>query len=85
VSLGNQSPENRRIDWPAVVRTLLVQVVVLLALSGAFIGYLRWSSDTNWVEFISAGPSPVPDAKGHRQSLSPVQTVKSQAPCPRRA
>jgi hypothetical protein len=83
VSLGDQSPENRGIDWPAVVRTLLVQVLVLLALSGAFIGYLRWSSDTNWKEFISAGGLLVPDAKGHRQSSSPVQTVKGR--CPRKA
>jgi hypothetical protein len=82
-SLGNQSPENRGIDWPAIVRTLLVQVLVLLALSGAFIGYLRWSSDTNWVEFISAGGLLAPDAKTHRQSSSPVQTVKGR--CPRRA
>ena len=47
-SPGNQSPENPGINWLAVVRILLVQVLVLLALSGAIIGYLDWSSDAAW-------------------------------------
>ena len=83
-SFVNQSPEDRGISWPAVARTLLIQVFVLLAVSGAMAGYLRWSSDTNWAQFMSAGPSPVPDAKDHQQSSVPVQTVKRQAACHRR-
>ena len=35
-SPGDPNPEHRGIDWAAIFRTLLVQVVVLLALAGAF-------------------------------------------------
>jgi hypothetical protein len=83
-SLGNQGPEHRGTDWLAVARTLLIQAFVLLALSGAFVLYLRWSSDANWAEFISAGPSPVPDAKDHQPSPAPVQTVRGKAVCERK-
>jgi hypothetical protein len=97
-SSGNQSQENSRenrqenrqqnrgIDWPAIVRTLLVQVVVLLALAGAFVGYINWSSDAVWAEFIEASkPSvrePGPREPGPRPPSSlPVRAVKGQAPC----
>jgi hypothetical protein len=84
-SRSNQSPENRGIDWLAILRTLLIQVLVLLALSGAVIRYLDWSSDTAWAEFVAAGKSSVLDP-GHRPpSSAPVQTVKRRAPCDRRS
>ncbi len=84
-SRSNQSPENRGIDWLAILRTLLIQVLVLLALSGAVIRYLNWSSDTAWAEFVAASKSSVLDP-GHRPpSSAPVQTVKHQAPCDRRS
>lgn len=84
-SFNDQSPTNRGFNWPAVVRTLLVQGLVLLALSSAFIGYLRWSSDANWAEFSSADKSAVPDARPQPQSSAPLQTVKGHAPCHRRS
>jgi hypothetical protein len=84
-SPGNQSPENRRIDWLAIIRTLLVQVLILLALSAAVIRYLDWSSETAWAEFTAATKSSVSDSRHHPQSSSPVQTAKGQAPCDRRS
>jgi hypothetical protein len=83
-SQGNPGPENRGIDWPAVVRTLLVQLVVLLALTGAFIGYVDWSSGRAVAEFIGAGNSSVLDRNHHPQSSTPVRTARAQASCDRR-
>jgi hypothetical protein len=81
-SVTNQSPEKRGFDWPAIIRTLLVQVLVLLALSGAVVRYVSWSSDKAWAEFNAAtGPS-APHATP--QSATPLQAVKDRAPCARR-
>jgi flagellar basal body-associated protein FliL len=84
-SIGNQSEMTRNIDWLGIVRILLVQVVVLLALAGAGVWYLSWSSDAAWKEFISAKTPPVSSSNDHPQSQAPVQTVKAKAVCARRA
>jgi hypothetical protein len=78
-SPANCSPTSRQSFWPAIVRTLLVEVLVLLALSAAIVGYLNWSSDTAWAEFIAANK---PSAPG---PTMPVQTVKRQTHCDRKA
>ena len=64
---GNETPETRRIDWLGIFRILLVQVLVLLALSVAFIRYLDWSSEQALEEFSRAikSPEPVTDAAGN--------------------
>ena len=80
-SLGNHSPNNRRIDWPGIFRTSLVQILVLLALAGAIAGYLNWSSDAAWTEFLAASKSLVPDPKQQPQFSVPVQTVKGHTTC----
>jgi hypothetical protein len=84
-SPGDQNPEKPGIDWPAIVRTLLVQVLVLLALSVAFVRYVNWSSDAAFAEFIAAGKSSGMDPKHHPQPATPVQTVKGQKLCPPKA
>ncbi len=78
---ANQNQENTGINWLEVVRILLVQVVVLLALSGAIIGYLDWSSDAAWGEFIAASKPAATDLIYRPDSRSPVQTVGSHTPC----
>jgi hypothetical protein len=83
-SLDNQIRNNRRIDWPGIVRTLLVQILVLVALAGVIVAYLNWSSDTVWAEFRAASKSTVSDPKHQPQSSIPVQRVKGQTPCSRR-
>jgi hypothetical protein len=80
-SPGNQNQQRRGIDWPAIVRTLLVQVAVLLALAGAFVGYVNWSSDATWAEFIEASKPSRPEAAPRLPSSVPVRAVKGQAPC----
>jgi hypothetical protein len=83
-SLGNPRQANRGINWPAIARTLLVQVLVLLALSGAAMVYLNWSSDAAWQEFIEASTPSVSDPNHHAQSSTPVLKVKGQMVCPRK-
>jgi hypothetical protein len=79
--LGNQIPENRGVDWLGIARTLLLQVLVLFALSGALIRYLNWSSDAAWAEFSAASTSAAPGAKPLPRSSTPVRAVNDQAPC----
>ena len=80
-SIGNQSKMNRNMDWRGIARTLLVQVLVLLALTGAVLWYLNWSSDVAWKEFIGANKTPVSGPNYHLQSSAPVQIVKGKAAC----
>jgi hypothetical protein len=84
LSPDNHSQQNRGIDWPAIVRTLLVQVVVLLALAGAFVGYVSGSSDAIWAEFIDSGGPLVLEPADRPQSSIPVQAVKGRATCDRK-
>jgi hypothetical protein len=81
LSPDNQSQQSRGIDWPGIVRTLLVQVVVLLALAGAFVGYVNWSSDATWAEFIEASKPSVREPAPRPPSSVPVRTVKGQVLC----
>ena len=77
----NQNSEKIGIDWQAIDRTLLVQVLVLLALSIAFVRYVDWSSDAAWAEFTAAGPSVAMEQKLHAQSATPLQLAKGQKIC----
>jgi hypothetical protein len=81
---GEQNLESS-VNWLAVGRTLLVQVVVLLVLTGAVAFYLRWSSDANWEDFLAASRSSVADPGERAQSPAPVQTVKRGATCNRKS
>jgi hypothetical protein len=77
----NHHPENRGVDWPGVFRILLVQVLVLLALSAALVHYVNWSSDAAWAEFSAATKSSAPVAKPDPRPSTPLQAVKGRAPC----
>jgi hypothetical protein len=46
-SVSSQRQSTRGISWSGVIRTLLVQIPVLLALGFAVVRYLEWSSDVN--------------------------------------
>jgi hypothetical protein len=82
---GNQDHDERDIVRMEIVRTLLVQLLVMLALSGAVTFYLQWSSDAAVREFMDAGTSPAPDAKHHPQASAPLQAVQRHGLCARRA
>jgi hypothetical protein len=75
-----QYPHNGSINWLAVMRTLLFQVLVLLGLAVAFAGYVEWSSEASWSEFIAAS-DPAARDPGQPPQSSPVHTAKGQALC----
>jgi hypothetical protein len=74
-----QPPARRGFDWPGIIRIVLIQVLVLAALSGAFVRYLKWSSDAEWAAFVSASKSTAPDGKLYPRSELPLQAVKAPA------
>lgn len=83
--MDHQSKMNRTIDRLGIVRILLVQVMVLLALAGAVVRYVNWSSEVAWQEFLSASRPALAGASRQSQPPAPVQTVKSKAVCAKKA
>jgi hypothetical protein len=84
-SLDNASPTNRGSYWLGIARTALTQILVLLALSGAFICYLNWSSDAARADFMAAGKPSVSEPNRHPQFSVPVRTAKGPKACHLRA
>ncbi len=80
-----QSPESGGINWLAVLRTLAIQLVVLLAMSAAVVRYFEWSSDQNWAEFTTANRSSLPHAMQRPPAVTPVEAIKRKVPCQRGA
>jgi len=64
---------------------LLVQILALLALSAAVAGYLEWSSEINQAEFVGLIGQVAFDPKQFPESSVPVQPVKGQTACYRKA
>ena len=78
---GTRNPDNRRTDWLGIARTLTLQVLALLALAGAFIVYLDWSSNTALEEFVGASEPSAANPGPHSQSAASAKAVKSHVPC----
>ena len=78
---------SRTIDRLGIVRIVLVQAMVLLALAGAVVRYVNWSSEVAWQEFISANRPALAGASSQPQPQPqpPVQTVKGKAACAKKA
>jgi hypothetical protein len=64
---------------------LLVQILALLVLSVAIAGYLEWSSAVNQAEFIGLTGPLAFDPNQFPESSVPVQPVKGQTACYRKA
>jgi hypothetical protein len=62
----------------SIVRIFVFQVALALALSGAFVAYLNWSSAKTFAEFLSAGAVLSP-------SNPALQSIKDVNPCDRGA
>ena len=70
---SSQTGQNSRQDfwmsfWPSIVRIIILEIVLLLALAGALVFYLNWSSEVAMSEFMAAG-------------THPIQAIKDQPPC----
>jgi hypothetical protein len=72
---------NRGMDWPRILAVLVVQLAVLLVLSGAAIFYLDWSSDAAQAEFMAATKPLASDPSHLPQWSIPAQTVKRRTVC----
>ena len=68
LSSDRQSPGSRYMAW---LKTLLVEVLALLALSAAVVGYLNWSSDAAMAEFSQAYERPAQGLDHHAHSSIP--------------
>ena len=76
-SPANNSPASRQSFWPSIARILLIEVLVLVALSGAVVGYLNWSSEAAWAEFMAAS--------AQSAQAPSLHAVKGQTACDRKA
>jgi hypothetical protein len=74
----------RGFDWPAIAKTLLVEIAVLVALAGAFVFYVNWSSQVAFEEFLNADQSSAAEVEHRPPASIPVQTVKARANCDRK-
>lgn len=73
LSPRTQNPESRGVDRLAIARIAVLQVVVLLAVAGAVLRYLSWSSDLAWAEFSAANQLAVSEANpGPASQMPPV-------------
>jgi hypothetical protein len=65
----NQSIETRAAFWASIARIFVIEIVILIALSAAIVGYLNWSSEMAWSEFRAASQMQPPQSS---QSLHAV-------------
>jgi uncharacterized membrane protein len=52
-------------SWPSIVRTIVLEILLLLALAGALVYYLNWSSEAALSEFMATDNPPLQAAKEH--------------------
>jgi hypothetical protein len=64
----NSEPNFWQGSWPAIIRIIILEILLLLALTVAFVYYLDWSSEASVSEFMAA-------------SRAPLQAVTDQLPC----
>ena len=79
MSPATDSTASRRNFWLAIAKIFVIEILVLIALAGAVVVYLNWSSDVAFAEFLAA--SKLSAAAPH----SPLQAIKDHAPCDRSA
>jgi hypothetical protein len=84
ISSMSNGVRNRGISWSGIGRTLLVEILVLLALSFAVVRYLEWSSDANQAEFMSATKPSASDPNHSGEFSTPIQAPKGRTGCDRK-
>ena len=81
-STVHQIQGNPGINWLAVVRILVVQVLMFLGILGAIVCYLDWSSEAAWAEFNASNKSSLSDP-GRRPEIRNQVQIVGQTPCVR--
>jgi hypothetical protein len=84
-TLNGQGQSSQEIHRRGIAGMLLVQILALLVLLLAVAGYLEWSSAVNQAEFISLTGPLAFDPNQFPESSVPVQPVKGQTACYRKA
>jgi hypothetical protein len=84
-TLNGQGQGSQEIQRRGIAGMLLVQILALLVLSLAVAGYLEWSSAVNQAEFIGLTGPLAFDPNQFPESSVPVQPVKGQTACYRKA
>ena len=77
------SPEKHHIGWPTIIATLMVQVVVLLTISGTVILYINWSSAAAMAEFTAAD-KPTASVSSQLSHSAPAHPINGRKACTRR-
>src|SRR5712671_6949896 len=78
ISSMSNGVRNRGISWSGIGRTLLVQILVLLALSFVVVRYLEWSSDVNRAEFMSPTKPSASDPKHSGELSTLIQASRGE-------
>jgi uncharacterized membrane protein YidH (DUF202 family) len=81
----NQVQDDRGSARLAIVRTALLQLLVMVGVSVAIIGYLNWSSSVAKADFMKASEPALSELKRQLPSSTPMQTAKAPMACYRRA
>jgi hypothetical protein len=84
-SPDNQTRSKPGVDWLGIVRIVLLQILVLLTLSAGVVRYVNWSSDAARAEFMAGGKPALSGPTQPPQPAAPVEIVKGQKTCPRKA
>ena len=71
--------------WSGIAGTLTIQLAVLFAVSVAAIAYLNWSSNAALAEFMATARPAASQPSQLPQSSVPLQHVKSQTACAKKA
>jgi hypothetical protein len=72
----NKRTANARAFWASIARIFLVEVLVLVALSGAVVFYLNWSSEVAFAEFLAASQQTA-------GSAAVIRAITEPRPCER--
>jgi hypothetical protein len=75
---------NSQIDWRGIGKTVVVELLVLLALAFAVVRYVEWSSDAAQAEFMSATKSSASDPNHSGEFSTATQPLKARTSCPRK-
>jgi hypothetical protein len=75
---------NSQIRWRGIGTTVVVELLVLLALAFAVVGYVEWSSNAALAEFMSATNPSASDPNHSGELSTPIQSVKGRTGCYRK-
>jgi hypothetical protein len=78
-ALDRPSGRSHGTYWLGIVTNLLVQVLIVVAVSVAALYYISWSSDAAVAEFVGAFNPSMSDQSP--QPARPTQSVKSRTTC----